>query len=242
MNAIVKLAIAAAAGALLGALLIGGMAGAVLLAVVAGAGTWGFQHGLGGWLREIPQRISEWRTMQADAAFADAQAAAGIVAPGPAPDPRPAAPPLPRPRRARPGGAGPGTPPAGAEGIPPRETDPGISGEQSDLMHAITSLVNRASQGDVIDVRRVGKVLSAAGDNLAGGASFLGTRLAEPDKHYGPEIFEPWVMAGAHFRAGALLLEQADAMTTSLLQSTVGELAASPRQAPHHSQLNGGTA
>jgi hypothetical protein len=236
MHPLVKPAIAAAVGALVGALLLGGLVGAIVLAVLAGGAAWGFDHGLWDWLREIPQRLSEWHTIRDSAAIQAATAAAGLIPPGPAAAP---AAPLPRPRRGPAGGGGGGTPEAGAEGIPPRETDPGFSAEQSDLMHAITSIVNRASQGDVIDVRRAIKILASAGENLAGGTSFLGQRLAEPDKHYGPEIFEPTGMAGAHFHAGAVVLEQADAMVTSLLQTTVGELAASSRQAPDKSQLNG---
>jgi hypothetical protein len=236
VHALIKPAVAACVGALLGALLLGGLTGALVLAALAGLGTWGAQHGLLSWLRELPERLGEWRTARDSAAFAAATAAAGLIAPGPAAA-APAAP-LPRPRRASADGNG--TPPPGAEGgIPPRESDPGFSAEQADLMHAITSIVNRASNGDVIDVRRAIKILASAGENLAGGTSFLGRRLAEPDKHYGPEIFEPTGMAGAHFHAGAVVLEQADAMVTSLLQTTVGELAASSRQAPDKSQLNG---
>lgn len=237
IRALIKPVVAACVGAGLGALLFG-VDGAIWLAALAGLGTWGLDHGLGCWLREIPQRLGEWRTARDSDAFSRATAAAGIIPSAPAPS-APAAP-LPRPRRGQPGPAGAGTPPAGGEGIPPRETDPGFSAEQSDLMHAITSIVNRASKGDIIDVRRAIKILASAGGNLASGTMFLGTRLAEPDRHLGPEIWEPTGGAGHHFQAGALLLEQADAMTTSLMQMTLGEVAASPRQGPDRSMLNGG--
>nr|MDQ2876449.1 hypothetical protein [Actinomycetota bacterium] len=129
---------------------------------------------------------------------------------------------------------------AGAAPVDPHETDPGFTAAQSDLLHAITAVVNRASNGDIIDVRRALKILASAAGALGGGATFLGTRLAEPDRHLGPEIWEPVGMAGAHGQTMALVLQQADQMAQSLLAMTVGELAVSPRQAPHQSMLNGG--
>lgn len=184
--------------------------------------------------REMRERLHERREnartagrVAASVLAADAAVAAGAAGPAPRA-------PLPRPRPADPSVAATGPP------VVPHETDPGISGEQSDLLHAITSLVNRACYGDVIDVRRVVKTLTSAADCLGGGLSHLGHRLGEPDKLYGAEIWEPLITAGAQCQAAAIHCGQADAMTASLLAVTVGELAQSPRQAPHHSQLNGG--
>jgi hypothetical protein len=182
--------------------------------------------------RELAERWHERRANAATARrVAGALAPDGSAAAEPPPPARPRAP-LPRPR--------PGDRAADAPPVAPHETDPGISGEQSDLLHAITSLVNRACYGDVIDVRRVVKTLTSAADCLGGGLSHLGHRLGEPDKLYGAEIWEPLITAGAQCQAAAIHCGQADAMTASLLAATVGELAQSPRQAPHHSQLNGG--
>jgi hypothetical protein len=88
-------------------------------------------------------------------------------------------------------------------------------------------------------VRRCIKILTVASDALGHGVRHLSRRLAEPDKHYGPEIWEPLSQAGAQLGSGALHMGQSDAAVVSLLRSTVGELADSPRVAPHHSQLNG---
>jgi len=110
---------------------------------------------------------------------------------------------------------------------------------QSDVLHSIGYLVNRAINGDIRDVRRVIKTLATAADALGHGVSHLGTRLSEPDKHYGAEIWEPLTIGGAQLRAASLHCAQSDAMVTSLLATTVGELADSPRQAPHHAELNG---
>jgi hypothetical protein len=123
--------------------------------------------------------------------------------------------------------------------MPAAEPGMGFGPAQSDLLHAIGSLVARASGGDIRDVRRTIKTLATAADALGSGVSHLGTRLAEPDKLYGGEIWEPLAMAGAQLRSGALHMNQSDSMVTSLLNTSVGELAETPRQAPHHSQLNG---
>ena len=47
--------------------------------------------------------------------------------------------------------------------------------------------------------------------------------------------------AGSQCSAAGMRLAEADALLLSLLGATVGELADSPRRAPHSSQLNGGS-
>jgi hypothetical protein len=149
------------------------------------------------------------------------------------------APPLPRPPvAAAPPVSVPG--PAGGEAGVPDQTAQPVSMAQSDVLYAISALVAMASNGDIRAVRRVVKTLSAAAAGLGGGLARLSIRLAEPDKHYGGEIWEPLGTAGAQMAAAGLYCEQADSAMLALLASTVGELADSPRQAPHHSQLNGG--
>lgn len=171
-----------------------------------------------------------------------------VPRPAPAPDPVPvdqygrdAAGSRPEGPARRPQPLPPPPPPNGA--APPAEPAPGapqsFGGPQSDLLHAITSVVRRASDGDIRDVRRCIKILATASDALGHGVSHLSRRLAEPDKHYGPEIWEPLSSASAQLRSGALHMGHSDANLISLLRSTVGELADSPRVAPHHSQLNG---
>lgn len=134
-------------------------------------------------------------------------------------------------------------PPAQSNGHRPAEPEQeqpaSFGGAQSDLLHSITSMVNKASHGDIRDVRRCIKTLATAADCLGSGVSHLGRRLAEPDKKYGPEIWEPLTRASSQIRSGALHMGQSDSMVSSLLRTTVGELANSPRQAPHDSQLNG---
>ena len=157
-----------------------------------------------------------------------------VVPPPPAPEAAPAPAPMPPP------------PPPGPQDIPPplngsaADGQPPIAAIQGDLLHVINALVAQASSGDIQAVRQVGMTLSRAWEGAGNALGRLGRRLAEPDKHYGPEIWEPWVTAGAQTGAAGMLLSQADAMLASLMATSVGELAASSRQAPHHSQLNGG--
>src|SRR5580692_681074 len=123
---------------------------------------------------------------------------------------------------------------------PPGGDFAGGGGAQGDVLAGIWSLVAEASAGDLIAVRRVIGTLTAVSDGMRGAWSRLGTRLAEPDKHYGPDIWEPLLQASAQDGSAALHGAQSDAALASLAGTTVGDLAASPRQAPHHSQLNGG--
>ena len=131
-------------------------------------------------------------------------------------------------------------PPDGVNNTPPSEQMTPAAA-QSDLLQAIGALVAQASAGDIKAVRRVVKTLATAAEGLGSAISQVGTRLAEPDKHYGNEIWEPLLTGGAQVGSGSMHLAQSDQMMQSLLSSTVAELADSPRQAPHHSQLNGGS-
>lgn len=150
--------------------------------------------------------------------------------------PAPAAAPLPPP------------PPAGGTAGPQtsRAPAPVIAGgdipamAQSDLMHIIGALVAQASNGDIKDVRRVIATLAAAMDDLAGGVSALSRRLAEPDKDYGNEIWEPLQVAAAQVMAASLHCGDSDAELQAMLNRTVAELAESAQHAPHNSQFNGG--
>lgn len=129
--------------------------------------------------------------------------------------------------------------------LPPPETGapagaPSAGGAQSDLLYAIDALVAEASHGDIRAVRRVVATLSQATTGMGSALRRLGQRLGEPDKDYGPEVFEPAMSAGSQCSSAGMRLAEADALLLSLIGATVGELADSPRRAPHSSQLNGG--
>lgn len=147
---------------------------------------------------------------------------------------------------AAPASAGPARPlPPPPDTLPPPETGapagaPSAGGAQSDLLYAIDALATELSRGDILAVRRVTATFAQAATGIGGALGRCGTRLSEPDKDYGPEIFEPFQRVSAMFRAGGMILAEADAAELSLIGATVGELAAAPRRAPHSSQLNGG--
>jgi len=69
-------------------------------------------------------------------------------------------------------------------------------------------------------------------------SEMMARAMSEPAANYGPEITEPLAKAGNYFRAAALALGEADTAITTLLAMSVGELARSARQAPHHSELS----
>jgi hypothetical protein len=129
--------------------------------------------------------------------------------------------------------------------LPPPSADapagvPSAGGAQSDLLYAIDALVAEASNGDIKAVRRVAATMAQAVAGMGGALARLGQRLGEPDKDYGSDIYEPVLSAGSQCRAAGIRLTEADALLVSLISATVGELADSPRRAPHSSQLNGG--
>jgi hypothetical protein len=69
-------------------------------------------------------------------------------------------------------------------------------------------------------------------------ASMLSRTMSEPGSNYGPEITEPLGKASQHLQAAAMAFGEADAALTTLMSMSVGELAASSRQAPHHGELS----
>ncbi len=82
-------------------------------------------------------------------------------------------------------------------------------------------------------------------DALADGVGFLGNAVSVMgndliDAGYGPEISDPVHQAAEAIRsAGRTCLEAISALD-GLLNTSVGELASSPHQAPVHTELNGG--
>jgi hypothetical protein len=58
------------------------------------------------------------------------------------------------------------------------------------------------------------------------------------ERGYGPEISEPLARAGTMAQAAAMACGESDTAITSLANMRVGELADSPRQAPHREELS----
>lgn len=68
-------------------------------------------------------------------------------------------------------------------------------------------------------------------------AAMLARQMSEPGMNYGSEITEPIAKSATQLQASAMTFSEADAALASLANMTVGELAQSSRQAPHHTEL-----
>jgi len=69
-------------------------------------------------------------------------------------------------------------------------------------------------------------------------AAMLSRSMSEPSSNYGPEITEPAAKSAEHLQAAAMAFGESDTNLTTLLNMSVGELASSARQAPHHGELS----
>ena len=82
------------------------------------------------------------------------------------------------------------------------------------------------------------KSANEASIRFSGMAQMIARTMSEPGNNYGPEITEPLGQAAQHLQAAAMAFGESDNALTSLIHMTVGELADSPRQAPHHTELS----
>ena len=106
------------------------------------------------------------------------------------------------------------------------------------LVQGYSNIYNDAMAGN-IHAKHAGIKASAEGATRGSQmAAMLARALSEPDSNFGPEITEPLAKASQHLQAAAMAFSESDAALASLLQMSVGELATSSRQAPHHSQLS----
>jgi hypothetical protein len=62
--------------------------------------------------------------------------------------------------------------------------------------------------------------------------------MSEPGSNYGAEITEPLSKAATHMQAAAMSISEGDANLSTLINMSVGDLANSARQAPHHAELS----
>ena len=69
-------------------------------------------------------------------------------------------------------------------------------------------------------------------------SGMLSRAMSEPGQNYGPEVTEPLAKAGVHLQAAAMAFSEADGALATLINMTVGDLANSARQAPHHTELS----
>jgi hypothetical protein len=111
------------------------------------------------------------------------------------------------------------------------------TGSVEKLVEGVNQIHAEAAAGNVYAKLRGIKASTEGSIRFSQMASMLSRAMSEPGSNYGPEITEPIAKAGEHLQAAAMAWSEADAALTSLLQMSVGELATSPRQAPHHTEL-----
>ena len=106
------------------------------------------------------------------------------------------------------------------------------------LIEGINRIHAEAAAGGIRHKQAALKSASEAMVRFSAMLQMLARTMSEPGNNYGNEITEPLGQAAQHLQAGAMNVSESDSALTSLIHMTVGELADSPRQAPHHSELS----
>lgn len=106
------------------------------------------------------------------------------------------------------------------------------------LVEGINRIHSEAAAGGIRHKQAALKSANEASLRFSAMAQMISRTMSEPGNNYGPEITEPLGQAAQHLQAAAMSFGESDNALTSLIHMTVGELADSPRQAPHHSELS----
>jgi len=106
------------------------------------------------------------------------------------------------------------------------------------LIEGINEIHAHAQSGGINAKREAVKAIHEGLIRFGAMLSMLSRQMSEPGQNYGPEITEPVAQSGTHCQAGAMSASEADAALSTLINMTVGELATSPRRAPHHEELS----
>ena len=106
------------------------------------------------------------------------------------------------------------------------------------LIEGINRIHAEAAAGGIHHKQAAIKSASEASIRFSGMAQMLARTMSEPGNNYGPEITEPLGQAAQHLQAAAMAFGESDTALTTMIHMTVGELATSTRQAPHHSELS----
>jgi hypothetical protein len=106
------------------------------------------------------------------------------------------------------------------------------------LIEGANEIHAHAASGNITAKQEALAAANEGAGRFASTMEMLGRTMSEPDNRYGPEITEPIIRAGAQLRAAAILISEGKANLDTLVGMSVGELANSSRQAPHHSELS----
>ena len=106
------------------------------------------------------------------------------------------------------------------------------------LIEGINEIHAHAAAGGIHAKREAIKAAHEGAIRFAAMLAMLARQMAEPGQNYGHEITEPLAKGAQNLQATAMSVSESDASLSTLINTTVGELATSPRQAPHHSELS----
>jgi hypothetical protein len=106
------------------------------------------------------------------------------------------------------------------------------------LIEGIQRIHAEAAAGGIRHKQAAVKAANEAMVRFSAMLQMLARTMSEPGNNYGPEITEPLGKAAQHLQAGAMSTGESDTALATLIHMTVGELADSPRQAPHHTELS----
>jgi len=106
------------------------------------------------------------------------------------------------------------------------------------MIEGINEIHAHAQAGGIHAKREALAAIHEGATRFAAMVQMLARQMSEPGMNYGHEITEPLAKAGQHFNAGAMAVSEADTAIETLINMSVGDLAKSPRQAPHHRELS----
>jgi len=106
------------------------------------------------------------------------------------------------------------------------------------LIEGINEIHAHAAAGGIHAKQEAIKAAHEGAVRFSAMLAMLARTMAEPGSNYGPEITEPLAKGAQNLTATAMSISESDAALATLVNTTVGDLATSPRQAPHHSELS----
>jgi hypothetical protein len=112
------------------------------------------------------------------------------------------------------------------------------TGSVEKFVEGVNQIHAEAAAGGIHSKQRGIKASTEGCMRFSAMAAMLSRTMSEPASNYGPEITEPLAKAAEHLQAAAMAFGESDTNLTTLLNMSVGELASSARQAPHHGELS----
>jgi hypothetical protein len=111
------------------------------------------------------------------------------------------------------------------------------TGSAEKLIEGVNQVAAESGAGNIHAKHAAIKACTEGLLRFAAMLSMMSRALSEPGMNYGPEITEPLAKGAVHLQAAAMATSESDAALTTLIAMSVGDLANSARQAPHHAEL-----